>query len=250
MKTSNNTILITGGGSGIGLEMAKLFSADNTVIITGRTADKLHKAVKELPNVKSITADINNAEDVDNLVEKLHADHPDLNIVINNAGLAHYFRLTDPNANAFEKAGEEIMTNYLSIVRLTEKLLPLLQKQQEAAFVNVSSIAAFSPGVVLPGYAVSKAALHSYSQVLRISLEKLDKQPVVKVFELMPPLVNTSFSKDIGGENGISPQDVALELKKALENDTYEIHVGATAEFYKLYLSSPEAALQAINATK
>ncbi|GAA3754466.1 SDR family oxidoreductase [Flavobacterium ginsengiterrae] len=250
MKTSNNTILITGGGSGIGLEMAKLFSADNTVIITGRTADKLHKAVKELPNVKSITADINNAEDVQNLVEKLHADHPDLNIVINNAGLAHYFRLTDPNANAFEKAGEEIMTNYLSIVRLTEKLLPLLQKQQEAAFVNVSSIAAFSPGVVLPGYAVSKAALHSYSQVLRISLEKLDKQPVVKVFELMPPLVNTSFSKDIGGENGISPQDVALELKKALENDTYEIHVGATAEFYKLYLSSPEAALQAINATK
>lgn len=250
MKTSNNTILITGGGSGIGLEMAKLFSADNTVIITGRTADKLHKAVKELPNVKSITADINNAEDVDNLVEKLHADHPDLNIVINNAGLAHYFRLTDPNANAFEKAGEEIMTNYLSIVRLTEKLLPLLQKQQEAAFVNVSSIAAFSPGVVLPGYAVSKATLHSYSQVLRISLEKLDKQPVVKVFELMPPLVNTSFSKDIGGENGISPQDVALELKKALENDTYEIHVGATAEFYKLYLSSPEAALQAINATK
>lgn len=250
MKTSNNTILITGGGSGIGLEMAKLFSADNTVIITGRTADKLHKAAKELPNVKSITADINNAEDVDNLVEKLHADHPDLNIVINNAGLAHYFRLTDPNANAFEKAGEEIMTNYLSIVRLTEKLLPLLQKQQEAAFVNVSSIAAFSPGVVLPGYAVSKAALHSYSQVLRISLEKLDKQPVVKVFELMPPLVNTSFSKDIGGENGISPQDVALELKKALENDTYEIHVGATAEFYKLYLSSPEAALQAINATK
>ncbi len=250
MKTSNNTILITGGGSGIGLEMAKLFSSDNTVIITGRTADKLHKAVKELPNVKSITADINNAEDVDNLVEKLHADHPDLNIVINNAGLAHYFRLTDPNANAFEKAGEEIMTNYLSIVRLTEKLLPLLQKQQEAAFVNVSSIAAFSPGVVLPGYAVSKAALHSYSQVLRISLEKLDKQPVVKVFELMPPLVNTSFSKDIGGENGISPQDVALELKKALENDTYEIHVGATAEFYKLYLSSPEAALQAINATK
>lgn len=250
MKTSNNTILITGGGSGIGLEMARLFSADNTVIITGRTLDKLQNAAEGLPNVKPIAADINNAEDVNNLVAKINAEYPDLNIVINNAGLAHYFRLTDPEAGAFEKAGEEIMTNYLSIVRLTEKLLPLLQKQKEAAFVNVSSIAAFSPGVVLPGYAISKAALHSYSQVLRVSLEKQDKQPIVKVFELMPPLVNTSFSKDIGGENGISPQDVALELKKAFENNIYEIHVGATADFYKLYLSSPEAALQAMNAAK
>lgn len=250
MKTSNNTILITGGGSGIGLEMARLFSTDNTVIITGRTADKLQKAAEELPNVKPIAADINNAEDVNNLVEKLIKEHPDLNIVINNAGLAHYFKLTDANAGAFEKSSEEIITNYLSIVKLTEKLLPLLQKQHQAAFINVSSIAAFSPGIELPGYSVSKAALHSYSQVLRISLEKQDKKPVVKVFELMPPLVNTSFSKDIGGENGMTPKDVALELKKALENNIYEIHVGATAEFYKLYLSSPEAALQTMNAKK
>lgn len=250
MKTTNNTILITGGGSGIGLEMARLLSTDNKVIITGRTADKLKKAATELPNISTIVADINNADDVQRLVKTLNDNHPELNIVINNAGLAHYFKLTDSNADAFEKASEEIMTNYLSIVRLTEKLLPLLQQQKEAAFVNVSSIAAFSPGIVLPGYSVSKAALHSYSKVLRISLEKQEKQPVVKVFELMPPLVNTSFSKDIGGENGISPEMVALELKKALENDTYEIHVGATAEIYKLYLSSPENALQAMNASR
>ncbi|WP_125720456.1 SDR family oxidoreductase [Flavobacterium ustbae] len=250
MKTLNNTILITGGGSGIGLEMARLFSADNKVIITGRTADKLQKAAKELPNVTPIVADINNANDVNNLTAELNDKFPDLNIVINNAGLAYSFKLTDENAGAFEKASEEIMTNCLSIVRLTEKLLPLLQRQQEAAFVNVSSIAAFSPGMAVPGYAVSKAALHSYSQVLRISLEKQDKKPIVKVFELMPPLVNTSFSKDIGGQNGISPQEVALELKKALESETYEIHVGATADFYKLYLSSPETALQVMNGAK
>jgi len=250
MKTSNNTILITGGGSGIGLEMAKLFSADNQVIITGRTAEKLENAAAGLKNVTAITADINNAADVEKLTADLYKNFPGLNIVINNAGLANYFKLTDENANAFEKASEEILTNYLSIVRLTEKLLPLLQNQSEAAFVNVSSIAAFSPGIVLPGYAVSKAALHSYSQVLRISLEKHEKRPVVKVFELMPPLVNTSFSKDIGGENGISPEEVAMDLKKAFETDTYEIHVGGTAEFYKLYLSSPESALQAMNASR
>ncbi|MFH7005567.1 SDR family oxidoreductase [Flavobacterium bizetiae] len=250
MKTSNNTILITGGGSGIGYEIAKLFSADNKVIITGRNAEKLEKAVLSLKNVNGIVSDINSDADVSKLTKHLNEDFPNLNIVINNAGLAHYFKLTDENANAFEKASEEILTNYLSIVRLTEKLLPLLQKQPEAAFVNVSSIAAFSPGYTLPGYAVSKAALHSYSQVLRVSLEKHEKRPLVKVFELMPPLVNTEFSKSIGGENGISPEQVALDLKKALETETYEIHVGATADFYKLYLSSPENALQAINANR
>ncbi|MBZ4035367.1 SDR family NAD(P)-dependent oxidoreductase [Flavobacterium sp. 17A] len=250
MKTSKNTILITGGGSGIGLEIARLFSTDNNIIITGRTSEKLQKAVSELQNITAIVADINNAADVENLVAELRKNHPKLNMVINNAGLANYYKLTDENANAFEKASEEILTNYLSIVRLTEKLLPQLQTQQEAAFVNVSSIAAFSPGIVLPGYAVSKAALHSYSQVLRISLEKLEKKPLIKVFELMPPLVNTSFSKEIGGQNGISPEEVALTLKNAIESDIFEIHVGATADFYKLYLSSPEAALQTMNANK
>lgn len=250
MKTSNNTILITGGGSGIGYEIAKLFAADNKVIITGRNADKLEKAASGLQNVTPIVSDINNASDIEKLITQLNKDFPNLNIVINNAGLANYFKLTDENANAFEKASDEILTNYLSIVRLTEKLLPLLQKQPEAAFVNVSSIAAFSPGYTLPGYAVSKAALHSYSQVLRVSLEKHEKRPIVKVFELMPPLVNTEFSKAIGGENGISPLEVALELKRGFETDTYEIHVGGTADFYKLYLSSPENALQAMNANR
>jgi len=250
MKTTNNTILITGGGSGIGLEMAKLFSVDNTVIITGRNADKLEKAILGLENVTAIASDINNAEDVENLSQKLNKDFPALNVVINNAGLANYYKLTDENANAFEKASAEILTNYLSIVRLTEKLLPLLQRQDQSAFVNVSSIAAFSPGIVLPGYAVSKAALHSYSQVLRISLEKHGQYNSVKVFEVMPPLVNTEFSKEIGGENGISPAEVAQQLKNGFETDTYEIHVGGTAEFYKLYLSSPESALQAMNANQ
>ena len=246
MKTTNNTILITGGGSGIGFEMAKLFSKENKVIITGRDAEKLKKAAADLTNVTALECDITDEDSVSQLVAALYKDFPNLNLVINNAGLANYYKLTDKNANAFDKAGAEILTNYLSVVRLTERLLPLLQNQEAAAFVNVSSIAAFSPGIVLPGYAVSKAALHSYSQVLRITLEKESDSPV-RVFELMPPLVNTSFSTAIGGENGIPPSEVAKALKEGLETNTYEIHVGSTAEFYKLYLSSPEAALQAMN---
>ncbi len=90
MKTSNNTILITGGGSGIGYEIAKLFSADNKVIITGRNAEKLEKAVLSLKNVTGIVSDINKEADVLKLTKQLNEDFPNLNIVINNAGLAHY----------------------------------------------------------------------------------------------------------------------------------------------------------------
>ncbi|MFV5692983.1 SDR family oxidoreductase [Flavobacterium sp. LT1R49] len=246
MKTTNNTILITGGGSGIGFEMAKLFSKNNKVIITGRNAEKLNLAAAQIGNTTALVSDINNENDVTNLVKKLNKDFPDLNIVINNAGLAHYYKLTDENTNAFQKASEEILTNYLSIVRLTEKLLPLLEKQKEAAFVNVSSIAAFAPGMVLPSYSVSKAALHSYTQVLRVTLEKSTS---IKVFEVMPPLVNTSFSADIGGSTGMSPTIVAQNVLDALQNNEYEVHVGQTADFYQLYLSSPEKALAMMNPT-
>jgi uncharacterized oxidoreductase len=246
MKTTNNTILITGGGSGIGFEMAKLFSKNNKVIITGQNAEKLSLAATQIENTIAFVSDVNSENDVNNLVQKLNKDFPDLNIVINSAGLAHYFKLTDENANAFDKASAEIMTNYLSIVRLTEKLLPLLQRQEHAAFVNISSITAFSPGISAPSYSVSKAALHSYTQVLRATLGKSSK---IKVFEVMPPLVNTGFSEEIGGNNGISPSEVAQNLMDSLLNDKYEIRVGQTEEFYQLYLSSPEKALEVMNST-
>lgn len=137
-----------------------------------------------------------------------------------------------------------MLTNYLSVIRLSEGLLPTLHQQPEAAIVNVTSIVAFAPGVQLATYAASKAALHSYTRSLRFSL---DNHTAVKVFELMPPLVDTELSAEIGGKNGIPPSQVADELLHGFENDTYEIHVGGTADLYKLYLSSPEDALKAIN---
>ncbi|MXN90498.1 SDR family NAD(P)-dependent oxidoreductase [Flavobacterium sp. Sd200] len=244
MKTKNNTILITGGGSGIGFEMAKLFSQENKVIITGRSPERLQKAALQLNNVTTIAADITNEADVKNLVQRLGAEFPELNIVVNNAGLAHYYKLTDDNADAYTRASQEIQTNYLSTVRLTELLISQLKKQEEAAFVNISSITAFAPGMSLPTYGVSKAALHSYSQVLRISLEKVSN---IKVFEIMPPFVDTDFSAEIGGSKGISPVYVAYDVLDALNKNEYEKHVAGTADFYKLFLSSPAAALEALN---
>lgn len=243
MKTSENTILITGGSAGIGLAIAKQFAAKNNhVIIVGRNPERLQKAAAELTNVTAISADISYAEDVDKLVDRLVNEFPSLNIVINNAGAAQMNNLL-ADSDTFEKASSEILTNYLSIVSLNEKLLPLLQKQTEAAIVNVSSVLAFVPNHVLAGYSASKAALHSYTQSLRHSLSSTS----VKVFELMPPLVDTEFSAEIGGHNGIKPAVVAEELIAALETETFEIRVGNTEQIYQLYRSAPQDALKAMN---
>ena len=243
MKTINNTVLITGGSAGIGFEIAKTLSEKgNKVIITGRNADRLNEAVARLSNVTGIVCDVTNEEEVNQLTSRLHADFPDLNLVINNAGKAYVHTLT--SGKAFEQAGDEMLTNYLSIIRINEKLLPILSTQKEAAIVNVSSIVAFVPNNIAATYGASKAALHSYSQSLRIILAKSGN---VRVFELMPPLVNTDFSQEIGGANGISPAVVAEDLVNALQTDQYEIHVGRTANIYELFHSSPADALLAMN---
>lgn len=244
MKTSNNTILITGGSAGIGFEFAKLFSVDNKVIITGRSEERLKEAASKLRNVTAIVSDVSDGADVEKLVATIYAAHPDLNVVINNAGRAHVYDLIGENVNAFEKAGDEMMTNYLSVVRLNEKLLPLLKKQAAAAIVNVSSVVAIVPSVKMVGYGASKAALHSYSLSLRLLLSW---STGIKVFEVLPPLVDTEFSSAIGGHNGIAPSVVAEALKKGFEEDNFEIRVGKTEDVYRLYLQSPEQAMAVRN---
>jgi uncharacterized oxidoreductase len=244
MKTTQNTVLITGGSAGIGLEIAKQFAArGNKVIITGRNEARLKHAASQIPGATTIVSDVTRAADVENLVKRLNADFPTLDVVINNAGSA-FVHLLSAGGGSYEKAGEEMQTNYLSIVRLNEKLLPLLGKQKEAAIVNVSSIVAFAPNHVIATYAASKAALHSYTLSLRLDLAKTTN---IEVFELMPPLVNTDFSQDIGGANGIPPATVAEALISAFEKDEYEIHVGNTAYIYELSRSSPAEALATMN---
>ena len=241
MKTTQNTVLITGGSAGIGFEIAKLLSAKgNHVIITGRNKERLKNAASQLQKVTPIVSDVSETDEVDQLAGRLYTDFPELNIVINNAARALLYDITSAGVNAFEKAQEEMLTNYLSVIRLNEKLLPLLKRQTEAAIVNVSSVVAFVPGSLV-GYSASKAALHSYTKSLRMALEDTS---AIKVFELMPPLVNTDFSQEIGGINGIHPSVVAEDLLKAFENDEYEIHVGQTAQMYQLFLSSPSEALR------
>jgi uncharacterized oxidoreductase len=245
MNITNKTVLVTGGGSGIGLEIAKLLSAkNNKVIITGRSEEKLQKAATGLTNVTAIASDINDEASVNKLIAKIKTDFGGLDILINNAGHAYVYNLSD-NAGAAEKGKAEFDTNFFSVLSLTEKLLPVLSASAEAAIVNVTSVLAIVPRHTLTTYSASKAALHFYTQALRFELAKTTG---IKVFELMPPLVNTDFSKDIGGEKGIAPSVVADDLISAFENDEYEIHVGDTAYIHGLSLSSPADAFSAINA--
>lgn len=245
MKTTNNTVLITGGSAGIGFEITKLLSEKgNDVIITGRNKERLQQAASKLKHVTAIASDVSNEADVNHLVDKLSADFPALNMVINNAGSAFVYDLSK-DTGAFANAQEEMLTNYLSVIRLNEKLLPLLKLQPYAAIVNVSSVVAFVPGS-LSTYSASKAALHSYTQSLRMALEETS----VSVFELMPPLVDTAFSAPIGGHNGIAPSAVAAQVFEALQNDVFEIRVGNTEQVYRLFLSSPEEALHLMNANR
>ncbi|GLU54728.1 SDR family oxidoreductase [Dyadobacter frigoris] len=230
MNVSNKIILITGGGSGIGFEIAKqLIAKGNRVIITGRSESRLQKAAEQLNNVSYIVSDITRPEDAVRLRSHLE-NLGGLDILINNAGNAHTYKLAI-DASTATRATEEFTTNVFSAMRLIDELLPLLLQSDDAAIVNVSSTVALVPAGSIPTYSASKAALHSYTQSLRLALSK---NTSIKVFELMPPLVDTEFSTEIGGENGIPPSEVADSLLKGLENDTYEILTGNTAAIYHL----------------
>ncbi|PJJ66499.1 SDR family oxidoreductase [Chryseobacterium geocarposphaerae] len=244
MNITNNTILITGGGSGIGLEIAKVLSPANKIIIVGRTKEKLDEAAKDLENVFTVQADITNEADIDRLYEEVKTTFGGINILINNAGNAYVYNLADAG-DIYSKALAEFTTNYFAPIRLTDKFLPILKEQKEAAIVNVSSIVGLVPGSHVPTYSDSKAALHSHTRLLRYELAK---NTGVKVFELMPPLVNTDFSAEIGGkENGIPASEVANDLLKALQEDIYEIRVGNTELVYNNYFAATEDAFATFN---
>lgn len=192
MKTTNNTILITGGGSGIGRGLAEAFHAlGNKVIIAGRRQSLLEEVADSHPGMACATLDITDAEAIRTFAADVLAHHPDLNVVINNAGIALPEDLLTGPAT-LESSEAMITTNVLGPIRLTAALLPHLQKQAHAAILNVSSGLAFVPFPAMPTYCATKAALHSYSESLRYQLRGTS----VEVLEIAPPYVQTH----LGGE--------------------------------------------------
>ena len=232
MKTSGNTVFISGGSAGIGLAIAKkLSAAGNTIIINGRSEERLQSALKELDNAVAIQGDLSIKTDRVRIAADLERNYPAVNIIINNAGAAFINDLSDLHNDSAEKAQQEINTNYISVIDFNTLLLPLLLQQEEAAIVNITSITAFRSNKYLPTYSASKAALHSYTQGLRDTFAGNER---LNIYEVYPPLVNTEFSAEIGGANGIPPSEVADELFAALENNQFEVPVGDTKKIHAL----------------
>lgn len=223
MKTTGNTIFISGGSAGIGLAIAKkLNQAGNKIIINGRNEERLQKALSELTDAVGIQGDLSIEADRIRIAEDLKTNHADVNIIVNNAGAAFGYLLSE-TTNAHEKAQIEMNTNYFAIIHFTELMIPHLLEKEESAVVNISSIVVYGSHKLLPTYGATKAALHSYTTALRQTYEE---QKNLQIYEVYPPLVNTDFSAEIGGAEGIPPSEVADELFIGLENNLFDIPVG------------------------
>lgn len=232
MKTSGNTIFISGGSAGIGLAFAKKLSeAGNKIIINGRNEARLQTALAQLDQAVAIKGDLSVEADRIRIAKELTDQHPEVNIIINNAGAAFINDLSDSNNDATKKAADEMNTNYLSVIHFTSLMQPHLLSKDQAAIVNVSSIAVYRSNKYLPTYSASKAALHSYTQGLRDTFADNNS---LNIYEIYPPLVNTDFSAEIGGANGIPASEVADELLLAFEKDQFEVPVGQTKKIHQL----------------
>ena len=225
MKLTDNTLLITGGNSGIGRAMAEAFhKRGNKVIIAGRTQKTLDEVTEANPGIESLRLDIGDAGSIKAFAATLTEKYPALNAVIHMAGIMQNEYLQDPEA-ALEVAEATVATNLLGPIRLTEALLPALLKQPAAAILTVSSGLAYVPLFMTPTYCATKAAVHSYTQSLRFQL----KDTSVQVIELIPPYVQTSLMGERQSEdpNAMPLADYVSETMHLLETqpDAAEILV-------------------------
>jgi uncharacterized oxidoreductase len=227
MNITQNTILITGGGSGIGLALAeRLHAAGNTVLICGRDADKLQAAAERLPGVRTLVCDVAQAAERQRLFEWAITEAPQLNVLLNNAGIQR-------QVNAFETdepwvtTASEIAINLEAPIHLTMLCLKHWHAQQHSGpvVINVSSGLGFVPLARVPVYSATKAAVHSFTQSLR---QQLAGSPV-QVIEVIPPAVHT----ELGGTDhsfGVPLAEYADDVMQQLAAGNAEIAYGFSAK--------------------
>lgn len=217
MKLSNRTILITGGTSGIGLELAKrLLGRGNTIIVTGRDAAKLDAIKAALPDIHTFQSDVSDPAAIVALYTTVRVRFPALDTLINNAGI---MRNLDMNQQRdLDDVTREIEINLNGPVRMVQQFLPHLKTQPNALLVNVSSGLAFVPLPISPVYSATKAALHSFCMSLRIQL----KGSSVTVVELAPPGTNTPLLAAM--QHGVSNTD-GSDTDKKFQKGNMEVDV-------------------------
>ena len=205
MKTSGNTMLITGGGSGIGRELAQRFNAlGNTVIVAGRRMETLKETIADRQNMHAMVVDVEDPKAISAFAERVIAEHPSLNVLINNAGIMRREDLT--RSHDLMDAEQTVVANLLGPIRLTNALTDHLVSQPDAVIVNVSSGLAFVPLSGTPTYNATKAAIHSYTISLREQLKGK-----VELIELAPPAVQTELTPGQSTREGYMPLDEFID---------------------------------------
>ncbi len=226
MKLKHRTVLITGGTSGIGLELARqLHERGNTVIVTGRDRERIDAIRRDLPDVHVLASDVGDPSAIVSLHERVVAQFPALDTLINNAGIMRNLNLS--SARDLTDVTREIDINLSGPVRMVQQFLPHLQARQSALIVNVSSGLAFIPLAISPIYSATKAALHSFSLSLRAQLAGSN----VQVIELAPPAVETpllrgEFAEEMKHQKGMDVTTLVRKALSGIEADRLEIRPG------------------------
>lgn len=247
MKITGNTILITGGATGIGFALAKAFvESGNEVIICGRRGHKLVEAKSQLPTIHTKVCDVAKKGHRLELFDWTTTHFTKLNVLVNNAGIQREVDFKEGVKGLDDES--EIEINLAAPIHLSALFIPHLMKQPEAAIVNISSGLGFIPLAVVPVYSATKAGLHSFSISLRHQL----RGTRIRVYEIIPPMVDTELD---GGardgreqaDRGIPPEAVAFAALKAIENDEFEKPIARAQMLWHGARSEPEKVFEMIN---
>jgi len=232
MDLTGNTILITGGTSGIGLGFAEAFlESNNQVIICGRREDRLNQIKEKHPEIITRVSDLSKNDERENLFQWVTQNYPELNILINNAGIQLKADLTQPID--MQRLESETDINFYAPVHLSSLFASHLSDQSNAAIINISSGLAFTPLSDMPIYCATKAALHSFTLSLRHQLRDRN----IKVFEIIPPSVDTELGHDFRSDpdethGGMAVSEFIEKTWGALQQNQYEVAIGDSKNLY------------------
>jgi len=244
MQLSSNTVLVTGGASGIGLALAERFAeAGSRVIICGRRAEKLAEAKARHPHMQTLVCDLARASERSRLFASVVREHPDLNVVVNNAGIQRYPKLSEFTDADWPSTAEEIAINFEAPVHLSALFIPHLMNQARPVILNVTSGLAFAPIARAPIYCATKAAMHSFTLTLRHQL----KDTPIRVVELIPPAVDT----DLGGPGlhtfGVKLDEFIAAAMPRIEAGDLEVAYGFAAQASRGSRSELDAMFERMN---
>lgn len=236
MNITGNTILITGGSSGIGKALVEYFyKQKNQIIVVGRDNHKLERLKITFPEMIIKQCDLSNQDDINRLVQDCYLHHPEINILINNAGVEKNYIFSSNEKISDEKISEELDTNLKAPILLSNGLLNLISKNNNTAIVNISSALAYAPKVNAAVYSATKSGLHHFTKAFR---QQLKNSPIL-IFEVLPPLTDTPLT--ITNSNSkISVNQLIKEFVKAFKKNKTTIRIGRTKWIYLLHRVAPQ----------